>query len=223
MRYTPLYVILTVALLSLGCGITGLNPDDHVLVSVNDTVTIQEMPGKWQSGGSGFVFLVDTEFWYVATAGHVVHGADEVRIDGHTGKVLVADFRLDLAIVTVPRAVALDKLVFALAHARQGEAVRVLGRAWVQNRVILLEYRGIVISTDWGGEIAYSGGTFPGCSGGPLVNEFGDAVGVVSRGIIRRGSLDSNTSIAVPASKLWGLLERGRTQATSRPASRPAA
>lgn len=219
MRYLPLYVILVISLLAGGCWIARIDSDDHVLVSVNDTVTILEMPGRWRSGGSGFVFLIDAEFWYVATANHVVSGADEVRVDGNTGTVLVADPGLDLAIVTVPRTVALDKPVFSTSWARQGEVVRVLGRAWVQNRVVLLEYRGIVISTDWDGEIAYSGGTFPGCSGGPLVNEFGDAVGVVSRGIIRRGSLDSNTSIAVPVSKLWALLARERARAASRPAA----
>lgn len=220
MRYFPLYVILLVSLLSTGCFLAGVGvqPDDYILVSVNDTVTIQEMPGRWRSGGSGFVFLVDTEFWYIATVAHIVRGVDEVRIDGHTGTVLIADPDLDLAIVTVPKAIALDKPTFITSWAVQGATVRVLGRAWVQDKVILLEYRGIVISTDWDGEIAYSGGTFPGCSGGPLVNEYGYAIGVVSRGIIRRGSIDSNTSIAVPVGKLWGLLERGRL-ATSRPAA----
>ena len=62
-------------------------------------------------------------------------------------------------------------------------------------------FHGFVSCTDWDGDLTTNGGVHPGCSGGPVLNQENQVIGIVSRSpILGYGSVNTTVCIGVPTS-----------------------
>ena len=154
---------------------------------------------KTSTGGGTGTGIVMTEDGYIATNHHVIDGATEVRVTFYDGssvsaKVVGSSEMDDLAVIKVAR-VGLIPAVFAYSSdCYVGQTVYAIGTpagaefAWTTTRGIisykdrevkiydkltgLLQKKLRLLQTD--------ANVNPGNSGGPLINEKGEVVGVVS-------------------------------------------
>lgn len=166
-----------------------------------------------ESGGSAFVVAEDG---YLVTCAHVVDGAEKVVIDlggaRYNARLSVVDYERDLALVRID-ASGLQPLVCGDSDGvRLGQDVRVLGyplsdflkgqlnvtRGAVSGR--LREEDGRLVQVD--------AAVNPGNSGGPVVNDRGEVIGVASSGLF--GQEISGVSFAVPSNEVARLLKRKR-------------
>ncbi len=136
--------------------------------------------------GTGFALTAEG---YLVTSAHVIQGADSLQIEGHDhrryrAEKVYADAKHDLAILRVsdPRFAGFGRLpyVFKAGQAELGERVFTLGfpRADVVYGEGALSAR-----TGYRGDSAFyqvSIPVNPGNSGGPLLDERGNLIGVVS-------------------------------------------
>ena len=161
------------------------------------------------SVGTGFVVAPRT----VLTAAHVVEGEDNPRvtIGGSvlTGKVLRRDSAMDLAIISI------DEDQPALSFAQKLPAVldqvfafgNPLGGRTAVSRGIVSDIDGVRIQTD--------AAVNPGNSGGPLINDSGEVVGLV----ISKDREAEGVSYAVALNQLVKFVGSGAPSANSDPAS----
>jgi serine protease Do/serine protease DegQ len=149
----------------------------------------RERPGirrKEQSLGSGFVISADG---FILTNEHVVNGAEEIKVKLsdqtiYDGKVVGIDSRTDVAVIKIePR----DKLATAVLgdsdKLRVGEWALAIGNPFGLDRtltvgVISAVGRANVGIEDYEDFIQTDASINPGNSGGPLLNIYGEVVGI---------------------------------------------
>lgn len=135
----------------------------------------------------------------LVTAAHVVVNMEYMiatRDDGSTFRVdglVNADETTDTALCRLPEEAALPVLPAAAGLPMRGEPVAVIGTMYgIANLVLLGNVSGIWTagSADW---ILFTAPVSPGCSGGPLLNDAGEVVGIIA------GSYESAESLKLAA------------------------
>lgn len=200
--------------------ITAHEPSDEKIASLKRAVVIittYDDRGCPLLQGSGFFITPDR----IVTNLHVIRNASEIRIQTFAGKtftvqtIIATDAGSDLALLQMeapcPNATTLHvddesptegESIILLSNP-QGSHWRIthgrVGRIW--------QFEGI------GRRMQITAGIFPGSSGGPVLNQQGQVVGIA---VMRMGSAD-NLNFAVPAESLKTL------QASASVASRAAA
>ena len=156
--------------------------------------------------GSGFVVAREDGYYIVATASHLTRGTTTILVNGVPGKVLVTSLHHDAALVWV-RNVGQSYSPFELADAVRGEACAVVGYVPIHGEAVYMLYRGNVTATDYENQVSFNGGAHPGMSGGPLLNERGRAVGVLSRSGLVFGLPSSSLTLFAPARVVREMLD----------------
>lgn len=127
--------------------------------------------------GQGSCFTVaQRESWYYAiTAWHVTDGATSVVVDDerYEAEVVKVDPNEDVALIRFESSE--NYRLYSFARAQLGESCTSVG--W--SRDSKLVYKGHVVSQNFTGFVAANGGVVPGCSGGVLLNDSNEAIGVV--------------------------------------------
>lgn len=123
----------------------------------------------------------------VVTAAHCIDGEEfTIHADAETHipnpKVLLDDDEFDVALLQVPEVKERIFLIFGGSDVPVGERLTTIGfPGYLRQKTVDVGY---VISTGSIGKediIFGSGNAYPGESGGPVLNEFGQVVGIVSR------------------------------------------
>ena len=198
---TTLNIMLAAALLFASCaGCASTAPDFGGVVAVRAKLAY----------GSGVVVDHTVTGYTVATAAHVVKADRYPLIDEHLGGTILVDRLHDLALVLVPDH-GQGYRVREMAPAVQGEPVSALGWTYHRNDCARLIYRGHIVTTRWpymAGTSASDAGSFPGMSGGPVVNARGQVVGII-RGCHRLGAfvVFDSTGVFTPARFVRALME----------------
>ena len=185
--------------------ITAREPSKEKIASFKRAVVIvttYDDQGKPLLQGSGFFVTPDC----IVTNLHVISHASEIRIETFTGKtftvqtIVATDAGSDLALLQMeapcPNATTLQ---VEDESPTEGESIILLsnpqGSHWkvTHGRVgRIWQFEGI------GRRMQITAGIFPGSSGGPVLNEQGQVVGIA---VMRLGSAD-NLNFAVPAESL---------------------
>ncbi|BAY41916.1 putative serine protease (plasmid) [Nostoc sp. NIES-2111] len=162
------------------------------------------------SYGSGVI--ISPRGWIV-TANHVVANQRNVSVKVlekvYRGAVVARDPNNDLALIKLQSQQRLPSLRLQSIPPKIGQKIYVLGNPLTLEKSFT---DGIVSRLDDNGVIQYTAPTNPGNSGGPLLNENGEVIGVVSRGVpvSRTGSLAPGIYFAIPTSKIQILISRMR-------------
>lgn len=162
--------------------------------------------------GAGSAFVVSSDGYLVSNA-HVVKGAQTIVVElngaSYEARTVVVDYENDLALLRVS---AKDLTPLSLGDSsavRLGEDVRVIGYPLsfvLKNR--LNATQGTVSSIqaeEDDGLMQVDAAVNPGNSGGPLINDRGQLIGVVSS--MFYGEAVSNVGFAVPSNTVSELLE----------------
>jgi len=174
-------VIGVFLMIAFGAGVVGIGivlrpPSDYS----NGVVPVVQ---PLASSGSGFVIAKTADYYYVATAQHVVDNPQAaVVVDGWVADIVAVDLDRDLAILRIPRAGQRYR-IFSLTDAKWRESATAFGYHWANGIPCpeLVALSGQVGCLNFGGQITFDGGLFPGLSGGPLVNSKGRVIGVAAR------------------------------------------
>lgn len=144
-----------------------------------------QTPYKSSSLGSGFIISADG---YILTNGHVVEGADEIRVklsDGRefAGKVRGLDDKLDLALVKIDAGDSLPVAKLGDSDGiKVGEWVMAIGNPFGLEQTVtvgIVSAKGRVINAGpYDDFIQTDASINPGNSGGPLFNVQGEVVGI---------------------------------------------
>jgi S1-C subfamily serine protease len=185
-------------------------------------ITTYDAQGKPLLQGSGF--FIDAE--QVVTSLHVIKGASQIRLETFAGttetvtSVLATNEASDLALLRLAQRCP-DTAILHLVSTppQEGEAVILVsspqGSRWKVTRGnvgMLFEFAGISSRLQITAAIA------PGSSGGPVVNEQGEVVGVAALYINRAEELN----FAVPAANLMSLRAQVRVNYAPSKQHRPA-
>jgi S1-C subfamily serine protease len=218
MRFRRLAIFWLIPSLALGQTVSKSSADIAASVS-KATVSIRaRLPDGSTASGSGFV--VDAS-GTVVTNYHVVQDATyvEVRLNNDdvfpvVGTKAVDQLR-DLAIVQIAGFSLATVSLGDSSSVRPGERIMVIGNAlgMLENSVTAGIVSGI---RDLGGYrmIQMDAAISPGNSGGPVVNEKGDVIGVATLKLRTGESLN----FAVPVNYARGLLQLPTTSGRTRPA-----
>ncbi|MBW4686934.1 MAG: trypsin-like peptidase domain-containing protein [Komarekiella atlantica HA4396-MV6] len=161
---------------------------------------------KLVSYGSGVI--ISPTGWII-TANHVVANQRNVTVKVsekvYRGAVVARDQNNDLALIKLQSQERLPSLRLQSLPPTIGQKIYVIGNPLTLEKSFA---DGIVSRLEDNGVIQYTAPTNPGNSGGPLLNEDGEVIGVVSRGTreARTGNFASGIYFAIPASKIQVLL-----------------
>lgn len=139
-----------------------------------------------KSIGSGVCVDQDGEKYYVLTAGHVVEGAKEFKVAKENGVMVSAELLTssavpgeDLALLAVRKSegLVLKDIGFATKPPVLGQPVAVIGAPLGLRETVTV---GVVSNLDreGGNWFQIDAPINPGNSGGPIVNEYGNLVGI---------------------------------------------
>jgi S1-C subfamily serine protease len=178
---------------------------------------------KWASSGTGFFVTRDG---HVVTNNHVIEGCSSVQIKPSNGsplpaRVLARDTTNDLALLKADQPT--DKFATVRAGVRLGEAVAAFG--FPLNSVLASSGNftlGNVTALAGIGDdsrfLQISTPVQPGNSGGPLLDENGNVVGVVTsklnalKTVVAIGDVPQNVNFAIKAGALTTFLESTRVE-----------
>ena len=177
--------------------------DAVVSISVTN-LSSRSFGGRVSPGaGSGFIFYEDGDYVFIATNNHVIESAHEISIsldDSHNiaATAVGTDRYSDLAVLAVSKAELLGKgIPFTVADfgdsdaLRMGDSVVAIGNSMGEGQIVT---KGIISATDLQITVSEPGmrtaltldvmqtdaAVNRGNSGGPLVNQHGEVVGVVT-------------------------------------------
>ncbi|MFT5092741.1 MAG: serine protease Do [Porticoccaceae bacterium] len=198
--------------------------------SVSGTVelTVDEQPPKVDSTavkkktkpetGTGTGFFVSAD-GYLVTCAHVIQGADkiDVQIDGktHSANVVAVEPDDDLALLKIDAAGLATLSLADSSKVRLGEEVQAIGYplSTVLGNGIKVT-RGIVagiVDRETGKRFQIDAAVNPGNSGGPVVNDRGQVLGVASSKLI--GMALTRVGFCVPAERVLSLLNANKVAA----------
>lgn len=173
---------------------------------------------KDQSLGTGFI--VDSR-GYILTNNHVVKGADEIIVhllDGRKfkGKIIGTDPKVDLALIKIDVSDSLPTAKLGnSSKTRIGEWVIAIGNPFglehtITVGVISAKGRSLGQRTQYGNFIQTDASINPGNSGGPLVNIYGEVIGINTA--IVAGGQGIGFAIPVDIAKhiINGLIKHGK-------------
>ena len=189
------------------------------------------VPQTVQGSGSGFIFDVDDEFAFIATNHHVIENASRVSISLDDVVFLPArpigsNPANDVAVLSIPLALLAERSVdFGVAvlgssdDLRMGDSVVAMGNALGEGQRTT---QGIVSALDLLINVPNSGAAEPlelrvlqtdaavnrGNSGGPLVNEAGEVVGIITAKFM--GADIEGMGYALPIDHIREMLETMR-------------
>jgi S1-C subfamily serine protease/regulator of sirC expression with transglutaminase-like and TPR domain len=166
-----------------------------------------------QAPGSGVLLSRQGQTYFVLTAAHVVATPDEYEVitpDGQKYKINYAQVKklqgVDLAVVqfTSARTYTLAKLGNS-SQAQRGTAAFVAGWPASGNAITnptLLFQQGIISANSQvqqadGYGLIYTNNTLPGMSGGPVLNNKGELIGIHGKGETERQQGTQNTGVVV--------------------------
>lgn len=168
--------------------------------------------------GTGFVVAADG---YLITCAHVVQGADkiEVQLQGktHPAQVVAVEPDDDLALLKIDAAGLQPLLLADSEKVRLGEEVRAIGfplSSVLGNGIKVT--RGIVagiVEREQGKRFQIDAAVNPGNSGGPVVNDQGQVVGVASSKLI--GLELTRVGFCVPAARTLSIMKASKVTPTS--------
>ncbi len=166
------------------------------------SVSSQLQPGPYDgvllvetAMGSGSCFVVARrgDWWYAITANHVVTPSDSLMVDGFSAEIVRADAEADVALIRFKSPG--QYRVYSFAKAELGRPCTTVG--WSEGSKLV--YKGNVVSVNLKGFIAANGGVVPGCSGGPLLNENGEVIGITVQVSVYYSQIWDNTALHVPS------------------------
>lgn len=187
-------------------------------------------PGGYLAGtGTGFCIAPGG---YVLTNHHVIEGAKSVMVRLHErdelvpAKVVARDAESDMALlkVEVPEGYDLKPILLAKAEIQLGEPVRALGFPYMGfegNSLTVTEGVVSTLASDESEMIRISNKVNPGNSGGPLFDNYGRVLGMVTAKTLRSGFVES-FGLAVPSAKLREFVNKSPTPVKLREAEAPA-
>ena len=152
------------------------------------------------SDGQGSCFVVDHRdgWWYAITAGHVIESDDgypiDITVDDELYEVEIIreSSNEDLALIRFKSPE--EYKVYSFGRAEVGEFCTTVG--FNRGRMV---YKGYVVSADWKGYVVANGGVVLGCSGGALLNDRSQVIGItVAIPVYGFGALDG-TVLYVPS------------------------
>jgi len=161
-------------------------------------------------------FVVSSD-GYVLSCAHVLRDADEVAVTiagkDYPAKVIERDELNNIALLKVPAEGLQPLPVGNSSSVQQGETIRVAGFPRTTKPEKTFQFpagavAGFRAKEDGGQEIQIDVQVTQGHTGGPLVDNSGNVVGVVAAPLI--GVVDSKVSFGVPSNKIKPLLERHR-------------
>ena len=207
--------------------------DAVVSISIGVLADMEEDVGA----GSGFIFYFDDEFVFVATNNHVVDGAARINISLDDNEsipafVIETDSELDLAVLAVSIQAVEDKAVpFTVLSfgdsdlMRIGDTVVAIGNAMGEGQTVT---KGIISAIDI--DIVINEPRSPrlelnvlqtdaavnrGNSGGPLINRYGEVIGIVTAKQI--GSGIEGMGYALPSNNVFYVLMQMKSAPVARP------
>ena len=165
------------------------------------TVQIDEF-----ENGTCFVVAHQNGWYYAITANHVISdpysfflgrldSRPVVTVDNehYEAEVVRVSSQDDLALLQFKSPE--NYKIYSLAKVETGESC--MGVGWRDGSFLL--YRGHVISPNLNGYIVANGGVVPGCSGGPLLNEDNEVIGITVQFSVYRGWAFDSTIRYVPS------------------------
>jgi S1-C subfamily serine protease len=204
----------TVSLLSIFASINGFNQavialqPEAIYQKANPAVVFIVALQNRQPVSYGSGVIISSTGWII-TANHVVANQRNVAVKVseklYRGAVVARDPNNDLALIKLQSQERLPSLRLQSIPPTIGQKIYVIGNPLKLEKSFT---DGIVSRLEDNGVIQYTAPSNPGNSGGPLLNEDGEVIGVVSRG--RReaptGNFASGIYFAIPASKIQVLL-----------------
>ncbi len=191
---------------------------EEIRGSCTYTVLNEENIDAEEQEGSGSGFVVGAN-GILATCAHVIEGAKHIEVTigekKYIAKTLIEDRRLDLALIQI-KANNLPMIEFGDSDkVRLAEKLQALGypMSTVLGETLKVasgSVAGFPSHPLHGKQIQTDAAINSGNSGGPLLNESGQVVGIASSKIASRAA--SNVGFAVPANELRKLMERAKVE-----------
>jgi Tfp pilus assembly protein PilF len=182
--------------------VLALRPEEIYRKTSSAIVLIVAGNQKPDSLGSGFVI---NPKGLIVTNDHVIGRYQRIYVKTADGKVHPAivvsrDAKLDLALVQIQSQVSLPSLRLRPLPPQIGQQIYTIGNPLGMEKSIS---DGIVSRLEDNGYIQYTAATNPGNSGGPLLNEDGEVIGIVRLSFARTSP---GINFAIPASSLSSFL-----------------
>jgi len=180
---------------------------------------------RHSSSGTGFVVTKDG---VIATAEHVVNGCNKIEVDNLEASIVIADDKNDIALIKVNKTYQ-DIASIKVRSPKLGDDVMVFGyplSGLLSSKHVSLT-KGSVSSLsgmrDDTTRFRYTAASQPGNSGGPIVDDKGMVVGIVSAGLKNDKSLDvnwQNVNFGVRSSLLVNLMDSKNVPITTKERSK---
>lgn len=179
-----------------------LKPEEIYRKASSAVVLVVAGDQKSSSQGSGFVINPQG---LIVTNDHVLRKYRRIYIKTADGAVYPAtvvsrNTKQDLALVRIQPRAALPSLKLRTVPPQVGQRVYTIGNPLGMEKSIS---EGIVSRLEDDGYVQYTAATNPGNSGGPLLNEDGEVIGVVQLSLAK---ISTGINFAIPASNLSNFL-----------------
>ncbi len=205
------FLSLLTSLSSLPQAAIALQPE-AVYQKANSAVVFIVVPQNRKQAIYGSGIIINPKGWII-TANHIVRNRQNVIIQiadhNYNGTVVARDPGSDLALIKLQSQMLLPTLGLQSIPPRIGQKIFVIGNPLTLEKSFS---DGLVSRLTDSGWIQYTAPTNPGSSGGPLLNENGDVLGLVQSRApdSTPGTFASGIYFAVSASKIQNFLATAR-------------
>jgi len=201
--------------------------DSVVSINVTTTRRVAGLPGEHFGAGSGFFFAQDEDYAYIATNHHVVENTTSITISIDDNEEVPAHIvgsepDYDLAVLAVSLVDLAQKSVpFVIAEIgcsdsmRMGDSVVAIGNAMGAGQTVT---KGIISAVDLKitvhnqnnntnltlNVIQTDAAVNQGNSGGPLINQYGEVIGIVTAKLFGQGI--EGMGYVLPTNDIYSLL-----------------